>query len=156
MFSISCFEGSTCLANVVIGTVITFKFVNTCGCVFFTFGVACGFVCEVSFQGVVCGVCCVVFSFLILLAIFLCGFVVMCFLILSCDDPQLIESLIKNAKRRKLQTNKKETHTDKKFIILTHHNKSTQNIKTGIQHSIHHKQHPQKTPHKQNHTQHQT
>ena len=30
MFSISCFERSTCLANVVIGTVVTFKFVNTC------------------------------------------------------------------------------------------------------------------------------
>ena len=41
MFSISCFEGSTCLANTVIGTVITFKFVNTCGCVFFMFGVVC-------------------------------------------------------------------------------------------------------------------
>ena len=34
------------LANVVIGTVITFKFVNTCGCVFFMYGVVCGFVCE--------------------------------------------------------------------------------------------------------------
>ena len=43
-------------------------------------------------------------------------------------DRQLIESLIKNAKRRKLQPNKKETHTDKKFITLTHHNKSTQKI----------------------------
>ena len=31
-------------------------------------------------------------------------------------DPQLIESLIKNAKQRKLQNNNKETHTDKKFI----------------------------------------
>ena len=41
-------------------------------------------------------------------------------------DPQLIESLIKNAKWRKLQNNNKETHTDKKFITLTHHNKSTQ------------------------------
>ena len=50
-------------------------------------------------------------------------------------DPQLIESLIKNAKRRKLQNNNKETHTDKTFITLTHtdktfitlthHNKST-------------------------------
>ena len=37
-------------------------------------------------------------------------------------DPQLIESLIKNTKRRKLQTNKKETRTDKKFITLTHRN----------------------------------
>ena len=59
MFSISCFEGSTCLANVVIGTVVTFKFVNTCGCVFFVYGV----VCEVPFEGVVCGVCYVVFQF---------------------------------------------------------------------------------------------
>ena len=37
MFSISCFEGSTCLTNIVIGTVVTFKFVNTCGCVFFMY-----------------------------------------------------------------------------------------------------------------------
>ena len=37
-------------------------------------------------------------------------------------DPQLIEIL------KKLQTNKKETYTDKKLIILTHHNKSTQKI----------------------------
>ena len=29
-------------------------------------------------------------------------------------DRQLTESLIENAKRRKLQTNKKETHTNKK------------------------------------------
>ena len=63
MFSISCFEGSTSLTNIVIGTVITFKFVNTCGCVFFMFGVVCGFVCEVSFEGVVCGVCYDVFQF---------------------------------------------------------------------------------------------
>ena len=34
----------------------------------------------------------------------------------SMFDPQLIESLIKNLKWRKLQTNKKETHTGKKFI----------------------------------------
>ena len=39
MFSISCFEGSTCLTNIVFGTVITFKSVYTCGCVFFMFGV---------------------------------------------------------------------------------------------------------------------
>ena len=57
-------------------------------------------------------------------------------------DSQLIESLIKNAKRRKLQNNNKETRTDKKSITLTHHNKSTQKMaktikKTGIQHSIH-------------------
>ena len=63
MFSISCFEGSTCLINIVFGTVITFKFVNTCGCVFFIFGVVCGFVCEVSFEGVVCCICYVVFQF---------------------------------------------------------------------------------------------
>ena len=60
MFSIWCFEGSTCLTNIVFGTVITFKFVYTCGCVFFMYGVVCGFVCEVSFEGVVCGVCYVV------------------------------------------------------------------------------------------------
>jgi hypothetical protein len=29
---------------------------------------------------------------------------------------------------KKLQTNKKETYTDKKFITLTHHNKPTQKI----------------------------
>ena len=74
MFSISCFEGSTCLANVVIGTVVTFKFVNTCGCVFFMYGVVCGFVCEVSFEGV----CYVVFQFIDSFSYFLCGFVVMC------------------------------------------------------------------------------
>jgi len=34
MFSISCFEASTCLTNIVFGTIITFKFVYTCGCVF--------------------------------------------------------------------------------------------------------------------------
>ena len=77
MFSISCFEGSTCLANVVIGTVVTFKLVNTCGCVFFMYGVVCGLVCEVSFEGVVCGVCYVVFQFLKTFSYFLCGFVVM-------------------------------------------------------------------------------
>ena len=47
-------------------------------------------------------------------------------------DPQLIESLVKNAKRRKLQNNNKETHTDKTFITLTHHNKSTQKIAKTI------------------------
>ena len=77
MSSISCFEGSTCRANVVIGTVVTFKFVNTCGCVFFIYGVVCDFVCEVSFEGVVCGVCYVVFQFFNSLNYFLCGFVVM-------------------------------------------------------------------------------
>ena len=50
MFSISCLEGSNCLANVVIGTVVTLKFINTCGCVFFMYGVVCGFACEVSFD----------------------------------------------------------------------------------------------------------
>ena len=48
MFSISYFEGSTCLANVVIGTVVTFKFVNTCGCVFVVYGFVCGFVCDAA------------------------------------------------------------------------------------------------------------
>ena len=51
------------MTNVVIETVIIFKFANTCGCVFFMFGVVCGFVCEVSFEGVVCSVCYVVFQF---------------------------------------------------------------------------------------------
>ena len=54
MFGISCFEGSTCLTNIVIGTVVTFKFVNTCGCVFFMFSVVCGFVCG---SGASCDVC---------------------------------------------------------------------------------------------------
>ena len=70
MFSKSCIKGSTCLTNIVIGTVITFKSVNTCGCEFFMFGVVCGFVCEVSFEGVVCGICYVVFQFFNSLAIF--------------------------------------------------------------------------------------
>ena len=78
MFSISRFEGSTCLANVVIGTVVTFKFVNTCGCVFFVYGFVCDFVCEVHFEGVVCGVCYVVFQFFDSFSYFLWGFVVMC------------------------------------------------------------------------------
>ena len=51
-------------------TVITFKFVYTCGCVFFMFVVVCGFVCEVSFEGVVCIVYYVVFQFLKVFAIF--------------------------------------------------------------------------------------
>ena len=70
MFSILCFERSTCLTNIVFGIVITFKFVYTCGCVFFIFGVVGSFVCEVSFEDVVCSVCYVVFQFLKLLAIF--------------------------------------------------------------------------------------
>ena len=70
MFRISCFEGSACLTYIVFGTVITLKFVYTCGCVFFVFGVVRGFVCEVSFECVVCGVCYVVFQFFKLLAIF--------------------------------------------------------------------------------------
>ena len=53
MFSVSCFERSTCLTNIVFGVVITFKFANTCGCAFFMFGVVCGFVCEVSLKCVV-------------------------------------------------------------------------------------------------------
>ena len=72
MFSILCFEGSTCLTNIVIGTVVTFKFVNTYGCVFFMYGVVCGFVCEVSFEGVVCGVCYVVFQFFDSFSYFFC------------------------------------------------------------------------------------
>ena len=80
MLSISCFEGSTCLANVVIGTVVTFKFVNTSGCVFFKYGFVCGFVCEVRcLLRVLFGVYAILYSsFLIVLAIFVCGFVVMC------------------------------------------------------------------------------
>ena len=58
------------------GTVITFKFVNTCGCVFFMFGVVCDFVSEVSFEGVVCGICYVVIQFFFnTFTYFLCGFV---------------------------------------------------------------------------------
>ena len=37
---------------------------------FFMFGVGHGFVCEMSFEGVVCGVCYVIFLFLKLLSIF--------------------------------------------------------------------------------------
>ena len=70
MFSISCFERSTCLTNIVFGTVITFKFVYTCGCVFLMFGVVHDFVCEVYFEDVLCGVCNVVFQFFFNL----CGF----------------------------------------------------------------------------------
>ena len=36
------------------------------------------FVCEVSFEGVVCGVCYVIFQFFDSFSYFLCGFVVMC------------------------------------------------------------------------------
>jgi len=43
MFSISCFEGSTSLTNIVIWTVVTFKFVYTYVCVFLLFGVVRGF-----------------------------------------------------------------------------------------------------------------
>ena len=66
------------LKDLVIGTDVAFKFVNTCGCVFFMYGVVCGFVCEVSFEGVVCGVCYVVFQFLDSFSYFMCGIVVMC------------------------------------------------------------------------------
>ena len=65
------------MTNIVFGTAITFKFVYTCGSVFFIFGVVSGFVCEVSFEGVVCGVCYVVFQFFNAFGYFLCGFVVM-------------------------------------------------------------------------------
>jgi hypothetical protein len=77
MFSISCFEGSTCLTSIEFGTIITFKFVYTCGCVFFMFGVVCGFVCEVSFEGVVCGVCYFVLQFFKTFSSFLYGFIAM-------------------------------------------------------------------------------
>ena len=73
MFSISCFEGSTCLANVVIGTVVTFKFVNTCGCVFFVYSVVCGFVCEVPFEGVMVVVMIVV---VVVCLCYFCGYVI--------------------------------------------------------------------------------
>ena len=58
MFSILCFEGSAFFTNILFVTVITFSFVYTCGCTFFMFGVVRGFVYGVSFEGVVCGVCC--------------------------------------------------------------------------------------------------
>jgi hypothetical protein len=35
MFSVSCFERSTCLTDIKFGAVISFIYVNTCGCVFF-------------------------------------------------------------------------------------------------------------------------
>ena len=55
---------------------------------------------------------------------------------------------------------KKLTQT-KKFMTLTHHNKSTQKIAKTIkklEYNIAYttKKHLQKTPHKQNHTQHHT
>ena len=46
------------------------------------FGVVCGFVCEVSFEGVVCGVRYVVFQFFNTFSYFLCVYVVMGY----CDD----------------------------------------------------------------------
>ena len=51
MFSITCFQKSTCLTNIKFRTVVTFKFVYTCGCVFYIFGVVCGFVCGESLEG---------------------------------------------------------------------------------------------------------
>ena len=59
------------------GTIITFKFVYTCGCVFFMFGVVCGFVCEVSLECVVCGVCYFVLQFFKTFSSFLYGFIAM-------------------------------------------------------------------------------
>ena len=47
MFSISRFEIST-LANIEFGTVVAFEFIYTCGCVFFVFGVVCGFLYEIN------------------------------------------------------------------------------------------------------------
>ena len=64
MLSILCFERSICLIDREFGIVITFKFVYTCGCVFFMFGVVCSFICEMSLEGVICGVCYVVFQLL--------------------------------------------------------------------------------------------
>jgi hypothetical protein len=64
MFSISCFERSTCWTNIEFGAVVTFKFVYTCGCVFFMFGVVCGFIYEVSLESIVCSVCYVIFQFI--------------------------------------------------------------------------------------------
>jgi hypothetical protein len=63
MFNISCFERSAFLTNIKFGAVITFKFVYIYECVFFMFGVLCGFVWEVSLEFVVCGVCYIVFQF---------------------------------------------------------------------------------------------
>ena len=56
--------------------IIMYKFVYTCGCVFFLFGVMCGFVTKVSLECVVCIVCYVVFGVL-KLSYFPCGFLLM-------------------------------------------------------------------------------
>ena len=56
MFSISCFERSTCFTNIEFGTVIAFKFVYICGCAFFMFSDVCGFVSEMFLEDVVCSV----------------------------------------------------------------------------------------------------
>ena len=64
MSSILCFQRSTCLTNIEFGAVIIFKFVYTRGCVFFMFGVVCGFVCEVS------GGCCLWYMLCCILVFF--------------------------------------------------------------------------------------
>jgi hypothetical protein len=53
MFCILCFERFTCLTNIEIVIVITFKFVCICECVFVLFGDVCSFVCEVSLEYVI-------------------------------------------------------------------------------------------------------
>ena len=68
MFSTPCFEGSICLTDVEFGTVVTFKVLHTCGCVFLVSSVACDFVCEMSLE---CAICSVLYSsFIKRLAIF--------------------------------------------------------------------------------------
>ena len=71
------FEVSTCLANVVIGTVVTFKFLNTCGLCF-----SCMVLCVVLFVRCLLRVLFVVYamlysSFFYSFSSFVCGFVVM-------------------------------------------------------------------------------
>ena len=46
--------------------------------------------------------------------------------------PQLIESLIKMQNEENYKPIRKKTHTDKKFITLNHHNKSTQKIAKSL------------------------
>ena len=77
MFSISCFERSTCLANIEFGTVVKFEFIYSYPCVF-----SCLVLCVVLLARCIWRVVIVVnatlySSFLKLLAIFLCGSVVM-------------------------------------------------------------------------------
>ena len=66
-------ERSTCMTNIEIGTVI----LHTCVCVVFLFGIVCGFDVRCHLRELFVVYAMLYFSFLILLTIFLCGFVVM-------------------------------------------------------------------------------